>query len=108
MSADPWEFEQLMGEHQTLIRGYGQAQARCSSLIRQQAAEIERLEGELMRLRATMMMRDTALFWMQADYVVLEAAPGVSWREAWARRLKEGLARLQEAMRKRSALPHGA
>lgn len=108
MSADPWEFEQLMGEHQTLIRGYGQAQARCSCLIRGQAAEIERLEGELMRLRATMMVRDTALFWMQTDYVVLEAAPGVNWREALVRRLKDGLVRLQDVMRKRSALPHGA
>ena len=53
----------LAREHQALMRHYGQAQLRCSELVRAQAAEIASLRAEAMRLRAAVMVRDTALAW---------------------------------------------
>lgn len=58
-----YEFGQLVGEHHALLRHYGRAQVRCSEQLRGQAAEIARLRSETMRLRARMMLRDTALAW---------------------------------------------
>ena len=37
------DMQQLIGEHCTLLRSYGQAQLRCSELLRAQAAEIDSL-----------------------------------------------------------------
>lgn len=55
------DIPQLMDEYQVLLRHYGQAQARCDALVRAQAAEIARLQGQVMRLRAAVIVRDTAL-----------------------------------------------
>jgi len=49
------------GEHVVLCRAFGEVQQRCSRVMAQQQAEIERLEGEVMRLRAALVLRDTAL-----------------------------------------------
>ena len=59
--------EQLIQEHQLLMRAYGEAQARCSELLRSQAAELETLRSEAMRLRASVIVRDTARAWGRDD-----------------------------------------
>ena len=48
-------------EHVALCRAYGAAQERCSRVMAQQRADIARLESEVMRLRAAVVVRDTAL-----------------------------------------------
>jgi len=60
-------YQQLTGEYQVLMRHYGQTQMRCDALVRAQAAEIERLQGLAMRLRAAVIVRDTALAWERAQ-----------------------------------------
>jgi len=54
-------FEQMIGEHVLLARSYGDAQARCSRLIGAQQALIRQLEAQVIRLRAAVIVRDTAL-----------------------------------------------
>lgn len=55
------DIQQLMSEYHALMRHHGQTQARCDALVRAQAAEIARLQGLVMRLRAAVIVRDTAL-----------------------------------------------
>ncbi|MCD2511630.1 DUF2325 domain-containing protein [Comamonas endophytica] len=57
------ELPQTITEYHALMRHYGQTQARCDALVRAQAAQIARLEGQAMRLRAAVIVRDTALAW---------------------------------------------
>ncbi len=59
--------QQLMNEYHALIRHHGQTQARCDALVRAQAAEIACLQGLVMRLRAAVIVRDTALAWERAQ-----------------------------------------
>ena len=44
--------ECVLREHRALMRQYGEAQTRCSLLATAQAAEIERLRAEVLRLIA--------------------------------------------------------
>lgn len=60
-------FDPLAAEHRALIASYGKAQARCSDLVARQASEIETLKGEVMRLRAEVIIRDTRIAFLQAD-----------------------------------------
>lgn len=53
--------EEMVGEHILLTRHYGSVQARCSGLIATQQALIDRLEAQVMRLRAAVIARDSAL-----------------------------------------------
>lgn len=48
-------------EHVVLCRAYGAAQERCSRIMAQQQAEIDRLQAQVLRLRAAVVVRDTAL-----------------------------------------------
>jgi hypothetical protein len=48
-------------EHVVLCRAYGAAQERCSRVMAQQQVQVNRLEREVLRLRAAVMVRDTAL-----------------------------------------------
>ncbi len=48
-------------EHVVLCRAYGAAQERCSRVMAQQQAQVDQLEREVLRLRAAVMVRDTAL-----------------------------------------------
>lgn len=48
-------------EHVALCRAYGAVQERCSRVMAQQQAQVDRLEREVLRLRAAVMVRDTAL-----------------------------------------------
>ena len=48
-------------EHVVLCRAYGAAQERCSRIMAQQQAEIDRLQAQVLRLRAAVVVRDTPL-----------------------------------------------
>ncbi|MBS7778143.1 DUF2325 domain-containing protein [Acidovorax sp. CCYZU-2555] len=61
------EIPQLISEYHALMRHFGKAQIRCDALVRAQAIEIERLQGEAMRLRAAVIVRDTALSWERSQ-----------------------------------------
>lgn len=53
--------DSLPAEHRVLCREYAAVQERCSQLIARQQAHIERLQSEVIRLRAAVIVRDTAL-----------------------------------------------
>lgn len=55
---DP-QIDTLSYEHRLLLRLYGDAQQRCSRQIVEQAAEIERLEAEILLLRGRLIERDS-------------------------------------------------
>jgi len=63
------ELPPLIDEYHALMRHFGQTQARCDALVRAQAAEIAQLQGQAMRLRAALIVRDTALAWERAQRV---------------------------------------
>jgi hypothetical protein len=65
MSVSSKDFENMVREHRVLLMQYGQVQVRCSELVRAQAGEIERLQAQCMRLRADVIIRDTALAWRE-------------------------------------------
>ncbi len=91
-----------MLEHKALLRGYGGAQRRCSEVLLGQALEITRLKAQVMRLRAAVIVRDTALGWAREDQAALEAAiPGLPNRARLMRRVEALVSRLQDLMRER-------
>lgn len=51
----------LSQEFLALCRQLGEAQTRCSEVAAEQAAELERLQREVVRLRAALIVRDTRL-----------------------------------------------
>lgn len=73
------DFECLAQEHGVLMLQYGYAQARCSELLVTQAAEIVRLQAEAMRLRAAVIVRDTALAYAREDGVVPIRLGRMTW-----------------------------
>ena len=106
MQASAQELQQLVDEHQTLLRQYARTQARCTALLGRQAAEIESLRAQAFRQRAALIVRDTALAWARHDQAMLEAAvPGLSRRAALARKVESLVARIQELMRERLHRP---
>src|SRR3990167_10019608 len=66
--ADP-----LPAEHAALCREYAAVQERCSRVIAQQRAEIERLQAQTVRLRAAVIVRDTALALAREDHARIVA-----------------------------------
>ncbi|MDM0012301.1 DUF2325 domain-containing protein [Variovorax sp. J22P168] len=67
-------------EHRALMAQYASVQERCSLQLRQQAAEIERLRTQMLRLRAEVIVRTTMLAWSceewggeVSDFEALEA-----------------------------------
>jgi len=98
----------LQREHAALLAAYGHAQTHCSQLLSAQAARILHLEAEAMRLRAALIVRDTALAWSRADRAALEASiPGLPKRVALARRVAHLVERVQTLMRERLAWQDG-
>lgn len=98
----------LQREHAALLAAYGHAQTHCSQLLRTQAARILHLEAEAMRLRAALIVRDTALAWSREDRAALEASiPGLPKRVALARRVAQLVERVQTLMRERLAWQDG-
>ncbi|WPB57488.1 DUF2325 domain-containing protein [Xylophilus sp. GOD-11R] len=102
MRLDAMASAELLHEHGALLRQHAAAQARCSELIGQQAAEIDRLRVRLMRERASLVVRETALAWEREDRAALEASiPGLPRRAALASRVDGLVQRVQELLRER-------
>lgn len=94
----------LADEHGALVQAYGKVQRRCSRLIAGQAAQLARQEREIIRLRAAVILRDTALAWAAAERAEIEAAmPGLPARRVLARRVDALVARVQALLRERHA-----
>ncbi len=109
MTIAPQDFERLVDEHHLLIGQYARVQKHCSQLIAAQAAEIENLQAQAMRLRARVIVRDTALAWAREDRAALEAAtPGLPRRVALARHVKALTSRIQDLLRERSGWRQGS
>ncbi|WP_256856450.1 DUF2325 domain-containing protein [Variovorax sp. KK3] len=66
------DMNDLVVEHRALLRHYGQVQLRCGELVRAQAAEIDKLRAEAIRLRAAVIVRDTALAWQKEQCTSLD------------------------------------
>lgn len=63
----------LPAEHAALCREYAAVQERCSRVIALQRAEIERLQAQTVRLRAAVIVRDTALALVREDHARIVA-----------------------------------
>ena len=63
-------------EHAVLLRAYARAQERCSRLLAAQAARIERLEAQVMRLRGALVTRDSAIALVREELAARAAAGG--------------------------------
>ena len=55
--------DELQQEHQVVLRMWGRLQHRLGAQLQQQAAEQARWQGEVMRLRAALMLTRTAVLW---------------------------------------------
>ena len=80
----------LSQEFLALCRQLGEAQTRCSEVVATQAAELERLQREVVRLRAAVIVRDTRL---EQAHAALEDArqaqpPGLPRRKEMARHIR--------------------
>ena len=80
--------DSLPQEFMALRRQWGEAQQRCSKLVAAQAAQLEALSAEVMRLRAAVIIRDTRLAWAQDALAQWQAAqPGLPRRQSMARHI---------------------
>ena len=61
------DLEQLTREHCALMRDYGRVQSRCTDQMRAQARETERLQAQVVRLRADAIVCATELAWARED-----------------------------------------
>lgn len=102
MKSAPNQIDQLFEEHRAFMRHYGRAQVRCSDLMREQAAELVKLRSQAVRLRAAVIVRETALAWEREDRLALRMQiPGLPRRLVLARRVDQLLERVHELMRER-------
>ncbi len=86
-----------------LVSQYGKAQIRCSSVIAEQAALIEALQAEQVRLRAELVIRVTALQFEREDRMRLEAmAPGLPRRAVLARQIEYLMGRIEALLREQT------
>jgi hypothetical protein len=65
-----------MQEHAVLLRAYARAQERCSRLLAEQAALVERLEAQIVRLRGALVARDSAVAIVREELAARAAAGG--------------------------------
>ena len=80
--------DSLPQEFVALCRQWAEAQQRCSKLVAAQAAQLEALSAEVMRLRAAVIIRDTRLAWAQDALAQWQAAqPGLPRRQSMARHI---------------------
>ncbi|MCX7659516.1 MULTISPECIES: hypothetical protein [Caldimonas] len=93
----------LAQEHRALVALYGQVQTRCSAQLREQSRRIQCLEAEVMRLRAAVIVQQTALAIAQEERRQWEAAlPGLPRRMELSRRIEGLVQHLQSLLRERS------
>ena len=77
--------QSLPQEFLALCRQLGDAQKRCSTAMAAQAAQIEALQRQVVRLRAQVIVRDTRLAMARDELEQMKAAhPGLSRRKAMA------------------------
>jgi hypothetical protein len=103
----------LPQEFLALCRQLGDAQQRCSAAMAAQAAEIEALRSEIVRLRGALVVRDTSLAFARDALAQAQAAtPGLPRRQAMSRHIRmlaERIANLsRECLRWRLAAEVGA
>ena len=102
MHPGPNDVDDLIDEHLALLRQHGQAQTRCSDLVVMQSREIARLQAQVVRLRAAVIVRDTARAWQAQRHAGLDAARhGSPRRLVLADRAGVLIARVQELLRER-------
>ena len=78
----------LSEEFVVLSRQLGQAQRRCSDILAAQAAQMERLQAEVVRLRAAVVVRDTRLAMAHEALARLRAeAPSAVRRQSLVRHI---------------------
>jgi len=65
-----------MQEHAVLLRAYARAQERCSRLLVDQAALVERLEAQIVRLRGALVARDSAVAIVREELAARAAVGG--------------------------------
>lgn len=102
-------FDHIAREHSVLLNEYGRVQSRCSELVARQVDQIEALrvdmarkDAEIMRLRAELITRDTALAFAREDMATLEATiPGLPTRISLMRRVESLTEHIQSLMRER-------
>ncbi|ROZ79895.1 DUF2325 domain-containing protein [Ramlibacter sp. WS9] len=93
-------FEALLDENAVLSRELGAAQQRSTHQASEQSRRIESQQGEILRLRAQLIGRDTAIAALGEDLRVLEAAaPGLRNRVELARECERLLERQHESQR---------
>lgn len=86
-----------------LVPHNGEAPTHCSRLIAEQAAHIEALQAQQMRLRAELIIRVTALQFEREERARLEAmAPGLPCRAVLARQVEQLKLRLETLLRERT------
>lgn len=73
MSYNREEIQQLVLEHGALLRRCGTVQIRCTDQIQSKDREINRLQAELLRLLAQVILRDSALAWEREERLNLQA-----------------------------------
>jgi Uncharacterized protein conserved in bacteria (DUF2325) len=98
--ADLQRLEALVDENQVLGRELAQGQARSSRLLAERAAQIEKLQGEQLRLRGELMGRDTVIAGLRDELQQLEAAvPGLRNRQEQADQIRLQQGRIHELER---------
>ncbi len=103
------DFDQLLHEHHVLMRAHGRVQARCSQQLQAQTRMIDHLQAQALRLRAAVIVRETALAWAREDRAVLEQAiPGLPRRVALARHVDTLVLRIRSLLRERLQPPAAA
>ncbi len=65
-----------MQEHAVLLRAYARVQERCSRLLAEQAALVERLEAQIVRLRGALVARDSAIAIVREELAARAAVGG--------------------------------
>lgn len=92
--------EHLLDEHRALLAHYGRAQLRCTQLVTAQAHAIAQMQAEIIRLRAQVVVRETALAWEREDRAALLAQlPGLPRRRVLARQVEGLAARIHDLAR---------
>lgn len=92
--------EGVLAELKALRQAYGEAQQRCTASLTRMHRRNQALEAEVMRLRAKVIARDTALAWAREDQArLLATVPGLPSRVTLARRIEALAARMQGLLR---------
>ncbi|WP_042296043.1 DUF2325 domain-containing protein [Paraburkholderia bannensis] len=109
MTATDWNGLNLGDEHGTVVRELGRAQRRASAVIAAQAKKVAALEAQAMRLRAAVMIRETALAWAKEELAEVKTSiEGLPKRLALAQQVRALEARVRVLMRGEPKVAAGA